>query len=130
MKATCIRCYNRPSVLSVGMGRRLLTRLKLFLCGMLCVLAMQASAQNLVVNGDFETGQLAPWQGGEMVANPSGGLCARVGEPSIGYTLWQSVVTVPGQRYLLSGALRSEDQSGSVGTVIAQSQAGNIDGSR
>jgi hypothetical protein len=104
--------------------------LKSLLCYVLCVLGIQARAQNLVVNGDFETGQLAPWQGGELVANPSGGLCARVGEPSIGYTLSQGVATVPGQRYLLSGEMRSEDQSASVGSVIVVSQLGNIDGSR
>jgi hypothetical protein len=82
-----------------------------------------------VVNGDFEAGQIAPWQGGELFANPSGGLCVRVGDPIIGNSLWQTVATVPGQRYLLSGELRSQEQIPSACTVMAQGNTG-IDGAR
>jgi hypothetical protein len=119
-----------PSLLPVDACQRMVGGLQSLLCFLLCVLALPASAQNLLVNGDFEAGTLSPWQGGELFANPSGGLCGRVGEPRIGDTLWQSVATVPGQRYLLSGELRSEDEFPSACTAIARSHAGSVDGAR
>jgi hypothetical protein len=123
--------FDRPSSVFAGArGGRMAKGLTSLLCFIVCLLGLPASAQDLVVNGDFKSGQLTPWQGGELFANPSGGLCGRVGEPSIGDTLSQSVTTVPAQRYVLSGELRSEDTSASAVTVVAQSPFGNIDGSR
>jgi hypothetical protein len=123
--------FDRPSsVFTAARGSRLAQGIRSLLGFVVCLLGIPLNAQSLVLNGDFETGQLTPWQGGELFANPSGGLCGRVGEPSIGDTLSQSVATVPGQRYVLSGELRSEDTSASAVTVIAQTQFGDIDGSR
>jgi hypothetical protein len=66
-----------------------------------------------------------------LFANPSGGICGRIGDPNIGDTLWQAVTTVPGQRYLLAGELRSEDQYISTVTVSALNPtSGEYDGSR
>ena len=60
-----------------------------------------ASAQNLIVNGDFETGQLTPWTGGTIAADPAGGFFATTAS-----TLSQTVPTTVGTKYLFSGMIR------------------------
>src|SRR5678815_1407204 len=107
MNSSYTRYHRPPSVLpSEAVGG-----IGLLVCFVLCVLALPASAQNLLVNGDFEAGTVAPWTGGELRPDPSGGLLARVGDSQVGAILSQTVTTVPGQRYMLSVELRNEDQS-------------------
>jgi hypothetical protein len=69
--------------------------MKLLLCLVLYVLGVQATAQNLLVNGDFESGELAPWTGGELWVNPSEGFCGRVGNvAAVANTITQSLVLI------------------------------------
>jgi hypothetical protein len=65
-----------------------------------CCLLGSAIAQNLIVNGDFETGVIGPWTGGTIAANPAGGFYAT----STG-TLTQTVMTTASTQYLLSADL-------------------------
>jgi len=123
MNSSYTRYHRPPSVLpSEAVGG-----IGLLICFVLCVLAFPASAQNLLVNGDFEAGTIAPWTGGELRPDPSGGLLARVGDFQAGAILRQTVTTVPGQRYMLSVELRNEDQFGVEVSMIAQAQTGNFD---
>jgi hypothetical protein len=104
--------------------------ISLLLCFVLCVVAFAANAQNLVVNGDFEAGTIAPWSGGELRADPTGDVLARVGDPQVGARLAQTVATVVGQRYVLSAELRNETQFGAEIVMSAQAQGGGFDGSQ
>jgi hypothetical protein len=124
------RCYQPPSVRVVGQSQRIIHYMRSLLCLVLCLLGIPASAQNLLVNGDFEAGQLAPWSGGELRSNPSGGVLARIGDPMIGDTIAQTVTTVPGKRYLLSAELRHENEFGVEVVMSAQTPAGNFDARR
>src|SRR5699024_1412849 len=74
MNSSCLPTRRSRSIFTALPGQRSVDRLRSFLCLVLCVLGAESSAQNPVVNGDFEAGQVAPWQGGELFANPSGGL--------------------------------------------------------
>lgn len=65
------------------------------------VLAASAAAQNLITNGDFETGQLSPWTGGAVSADPAGGFFATTAS-----TISQTVPTAAGTQYLFSGSIR------------------------
>jgi hypothetical protein len=60
-----------------------------------------ATAQNLITNGDFETGLLTPWIGGTVSADPAGGFFATTSS-----TISQTVPTTAGTQYLFSGSLR------------------------
>src|SRR5688572_26112131 len=89
-------------------------------------LLASAGAQNLLVNGDFETGQLAPWTGGTVAADPDGGfLCTSAG------TLSQTVTTTAGTRYLVAADLLVTGPFGSSATITAsKAVGGGVDGTR
>ena len=44
-------------------------------------LVTSAGAQNLLTNGDFESGALSPWVGGSIAPDPSGGFFATTTAP-------------------------------------------------
>lgn len=75
-------------------------------------------AQNLIVNGGFETGDFTGWStdGAWFVYSPGyeGSYAATLAtDPGTGpYTLWQTITTIPGQTYLGSAWFRN-DVSGS-----------------
>jgi hypothetical protein len=91
-----------------------------------CCLLGSAIAQNLIVNGDFETGAISPWTGGTIAADPAGGFYAT----STG-TLTQTVMTTASTRYLLSADMLISGVAVPSATISAVPTAGGApDGSR
>jgi hypothetical protein len=85
-----------------------------------------ANAQNLIVNGDFETGLITPWTGGTIAPDPSGGSFAATSA-----TLSQAVATTPAKHYLLSADLLISGIAVPTATISAVPTAGGApDGSR
>jgi len=85
-----------------------------------------ADAQNLLVNGDFETGQLTPWIGGTVSADPSGGVFATTAG-----TLTQTVATTAGKRYFVSAdILLTGGFPGNASIAAKPSAGGAADGTR
>ncbi len=87
-----------------------MARIALLLAGM--SLATQAAAQNLVLNGDFETGLSTPWRtfqaswssGISRTYNATepgrlGNYCLKLHGGSGSFGVYQEVATVPGRRY-------------------------------
>jgi hypothetical protein len=84
-----------------------------------CCLLGSAIAQNLIVNGDFETGAISPWTGGTIAADPAGGFYAT----STG-TLTQTVMTTASTQYLLSADLIISGIAAPTATISAVPSAG------
>jgi hypothetical protein len=85
-----------------------------------------ASAQNLIVNGDFETGMITPWTGGTIAPDISFGFNATTSG-----TLTQTVMTTASTKYLLSADLIISGIALPTATISAVPGAGGApDGTR
>src|SRR4030095_12789442 len=85
-----------------------------------------ASAQNLIVNGDFETGMITPWTGGTIAPDISFGFNATTSG-----TLTQTVMTTASTKYLLSADLLISGIALPTATISAVPGAGGApDGTR
>jgi hypothetical protein len=90
------------------------------------ILTGSAAAQNLLVNGDFETGSIAPWVGGTIVPNPDGGFSG-----STVAALSQTVATTAGKQYLVAADMALNSGVVFSATLTAAPAGGGIpDGTR
>lgn len=98
----------------------------LTLASLLCVLA-SASAQNLLVNGDLETGAAAPWTGGTIAADPAGGF-----NLTSTASISQTVATTAGKRYFFSADVLVAGGFPGVNASMSATPSGGItpDGTR
>src|SRR5215207_2904472 len=92
------------------------------LAALLCTLT-GASAQNLIVNGDFETGLIAPWSGGSIIGNGTG----FTGTSTTSIT--QTVATTAGARYLVTADNLGAGFALPGSLVAVPTGSGTLDGS-